>query len=71
MEMDDLEDLRTKAYEMREVLITKSTDATGPRINTILPHLDQVISNLDDWRIDLLDEEDEYEEQWQAEHNKP
>jgi len=64
LQLDNVERLREHAYELQETICITSMDFNDPRMATLSAVANNLTSLLDDWRIDLLDDQDEEEQGW-------
>lgn len=57
--LDTVDSLRIQTYELQDSIHVIAIVTTDPRIDYLNAMVCNILSFMDDWRIDLLDEEDE------------
>ena len=68
LHLDDVEALRDHAYELQEAIPPVYMETNDPRIATLRAMVNNIVGFMDDWRIDMLDKQDDEEQAWVDEH---
>jgi len=68
LHLDDVEALREHTYELQEAIRLVSMETNDPRTATLRAMVNNIVGFMDDWRIDMLDKQDDEKQAWVNEH---